>query len=93
MGASELQETRDLGQHQGLSTSWEGIATLAAMRQAFSQAGSGPSGSWVAILTGDSSQLDLEPWRGEAPPFPVAESEAELDELLIGAGFTRAAGS
>jgi hypothetical protein len=93
VGASELEETRDLGERHGVSTSWEGIATLAAMRQAFSQTGSRPSGSWVAVLTGDSSQLDLEPWRGEQAPFPVAESEAELDELLTGSGFTRAAGS
>jgi len=26
-------------------------------------------------------------------PFPVAESEADLDELLGGAGFTRMAGA
>jgi threonine synthase len=93
VGASELLETIDLGRRQGLSTSWEGVATLAAMRQAFAQTGHRPSGSWVAVLTGDSSQLDLEPWRGEEMPFPVAESEADLDELLGGAGFTRMAGA
>ncbi|MFZ0995749.1 MAG: pyridoxal-phosphate dependent enzyme [Candidatus Dormiibacterota bacterium] len=93
VGTGELQETRDLGQHHGLSTSWEGIATLAALRRAFSKSGSGSSGSWVAVLTGDASQLDLEPWLGKDPPFPIAESEADLDELLIGGGFTRAAGS
>jgi threonine synthase len=93
VGARELEETRALGDRQGLSTSWEGIATLAAMRQAFSQAGPRPSGSWVAVLTGDSSQLDLEPWRGKAEPFPLAESEAELDGVLTRSGFTRADGS
>lgn len=93
VGPRELEETRDLGDRHGISTSWEGIATLAAMRQAFPQAGSHLGGSWVAVLTGDSSQLDLEPWRGEQVPFRVADSEADLDELLTGGGFTRAAGS
>jgi len=93
VGARELEATRELGDRQGLSTSWEGIATLAAMHQAFSQAGPHPGGIWVAVLTGDSPQLDLEPWRGEELSFPVAESEAELDDLLAGGGFIQASGS
>jgi hypothetical protein len=91
VGASELEDVFDLGNRHGLSTSWEGIATLAAMRQAFSQAGPRRGGRWVAILTGDSAQLDMEPWPADDVPFPVAESESELDELLTAGGFTRLA--
>jgi len=89
VGASELEDVLDLGSRHGLSTSCEGIAALAAMRQAFSQAGPRRSGGWVAILTGDSAQLAMEPWPADDVPFPVAESESELDELLTAGGFTR----
>lgn len=92
VGASDLEEVLDLGNRHGLSTSWEGIGALAAMRQSFSETGPGSGGSWVAILTGDSAQLALEPWQGGALPFPAAESASELDELLIAGGFTRPPG-
>jgi threonine synthase len=91
VGSSDLQDVLDLGNRHGLSTSWEGIAALAAMRQSFSQAGPRSDGSWVALLTGDSSQLAMDPWRAEKLPFPIAESESELDELLTAGGFTRLA--
>lgn len=91
VGAGDLEDVLDLGNRHGLSTSWEGIAALAAMRQSFSETSPGRSGSWVAILTGDSAQLAMEPWQGEELPFPTAESESELDELLTGGGFTRPA--
>ncbi|HUY25671.1 MAG TPA: hypothetical protein VMV09_10280, partial [Candidatus Saccharimonadales bacterium] len=93
VGASELEEVLEIGKRHGLSTSWEGIAALAAMRQAFSQVGARPSGSWVAILTGDPAQLAMEPWPADDLPFPVAESEFELDELLTAGRFTRLAGT
>jgi threonine synthase len=90
VAARELEEIRDLADRRSLSTSWEGIASLAAMRQALSQPGPRRNGSWVALLTGDSAQLDLAPWRAGDIPFPLAESEPELDELLAASGFTRA---
>jgi hypothetical protein len=92
VGAGDLEDVFDLGNRQGLSTSWEGIGALAAMRESFTETGPGRSGSWVAILTGDSAQLALEPWRRGELPFPNAESASELDELLIAGGFTRSPG-
>ncbi|HVC38999.1 MAG TPA: PLP-dependent lyase/thiolase [Candidatus Dormibacteraeota bacterium] len=86
---AEATELRALAETHGVRTSWEGIATLAAMRQAGSRGEVRKSGSWVAILTGDQAQLDLEPSRAEDPPLAAADSGAELDRLLEGAGFTR----
>jgi threonine synthase len=92
VGASELEEVRELGSRHGLGTSWEGIAALAAMRQSFSEAGPRRDGSWLAVLTGDSAQLAVDPWPADELPFPIAESESELDQLLTAGGFTGPAG-
>ncbi|HVB14874.1 MAG TPA: PLP-dependent lyase/thiolase [Candidatus Dormibacteraeota bacterium] len=89
---AELAEVRQLAERRGLRTSWEGLATLAAMRQAAAGADLSREGSWVAVLTGDQAQLDLEPWRADDPLLPTANSEAELDRLLQAAAFTRPTG-
>lgn len=86
---AELELVRALADRHGVNTSWEGLATLAAMRQAARELGWDGAGSWVAILTGAAAQLDLQPWATDDCPLPRAESEAELDQLLKAAGFTR----
>ncbi len=89
VGPAELAGIRELADRHGLRTSWEGLATLAAMREAAAGDQVSRAGSWIAVLTGDAAQLDLEPSRADDRPLPVAESELELDLLLEAAGFTR----
>ena len=89
VGGAELALVRELADRHGVQTSWEGLATLAAMRLAAREPEWHRDGSWIAILTGAAAQLDLEPLRADDPPLPEAESESELDELLETAGFTK----
>jgi threonine synthase len=83
----EAEDVREIAVRHGVRTSWEGLATLAAMRRA--AAGRPPQGRWIAVLTGDESQLDRETARPEDPPLPTANSARELDGLLEGAAFAR----
>lgn len=91
VGAAAAAEVREIAAGHGLRTSWEGLATLAAMRQAAASGAVERDGSWIAVLTGDQAQLELEESRAGDPPVPVANSEQELDQLLEGAAFTRPA--
>ena len=72
-----------------MRTSWEGLATLAAMRQAAATGEVSRDGSWIAVLTGDQAQLDVEESRPDDPLLPIANSEEELDRLLEDTAFTR----
>jgi hypothetical protein len=83
----ELTGVRELGRSHGLETSWEGLATLAAMSRA-AELGTGP-GRWVAVLTGAAWQLELDPAPEGELRLPRADSPRELDTLLEGAGFNR----
>jgi threonine synthase len=87
IGAVELTRVRELGRSHGLETSWEGLATLAAMSRA-AELGTGP-GRWVAVLTGAAWQLELDPAPEGELRLPRADSPRELDTLLEGAGFNR----
>ncbi|HVC22393.1 MAG TPA: pyridoxal-phosphate dependent enzyme [Candidatus Dormibacteraeota bacterium] len=90
VGAREAEEVREVAARHGVRTSWEGLATLAAMRQAAASAPPVAEGRWVAVLTGDESQLDQEPRQHSGdPPLPTANTEEELDRLLEGAAFTK----
>ncbi|HVB54193.1 MAG TPA: PLP-dependent lyase/thiolase [Candidatus Acidoferrales bacterium] len=89
VGAAEAAEVKAIAEDHGVATSWEGIATLTAMRQAAAGGRGNREGSWIAVLTGDQAQLDQEEFRTDDPLLPVAESEAELDRLLERGGFTR----
>ena len=90
MGAAEAAEVKEIADGYGIGTSWEGLATLAAMHQAAAAGVVNRDGSWIAVLTGDQAQLDLEETRAEDPPLPLADSEEELDRHLEYAAFTRA---
>ncbi len=90
VSSSDAAEVKEIADALGLRTSWEGIATLAAMRQAAAAGAVGRSGNWIAVLTGDQEQLDLEESRPGHPLFPIADSADELDLLLADADFTRA---
>lgn len=85
-----LPELRELAERRGVSTSWEGLAALAAVADA---ARSGvPAGNWVAILTGASWQLDLSPLEEPLAGLQSAGDETQLDDILARAGFTRGEG-
>ncbi|MGH7697813.1 MAG: PLP-dependent lyase/thiolase, partial [Candidatus Dormibacteria bacterium] len=73
----------------GVETSWEGIATLAALEQAAAAGALVPDRPWVALLTGHASQLRLEPDPSLAAELPRAEAAPELDLILESAGFQR----
>ncbi|HEY6538851.1 MAG TPA: pyridoxal-phosphate dependent enzyme [Candidatus Dormibacteraeota bacterium] len=79
---------RPVAERRGVRTSWEGLAALAAMREAASRR-LGPAGAWVALLTGDEAQLDQAPTPARELDLPSASSESELDRILTGAGFQR----
>ncbi|MGC2191977.1 MAG: pyridoxal-phosphate dependent enzyme [Candidatus Dormiibacterota bacterium] len=90
MGPAEAVEVKEIADGFGIGTSWEGLATLAAMRQAAAAGVVNRDGNWIAVLTGDQAQLDLEETRAEDPLLPVADSAEELDRLLEDTAFTRA---
>ena len=89
VGLAEAAEVKEIAAELGVHTSWEGLATLAAMRRAARPEALSRDGSWIAVLTGDQAQLDLEEVRVGDAPLPVAESVEELDRLLEDASFTR----
>jgi threonine synthase len=89
VSAAEAETVRQLAAQHGVQTSWEGLATLAAMRQAAAGPDPKPDGPWVAVLTGDEAQIDREPRRPEDPELPMANSTEDLDRLLAEGGFTR----
>ncbi|MGH7643279.1 MAG: PLP-dependent lyase/thiolase [Candidatus Dormibacteria bacterium] len=87
VNSEELDEVRVVTDAYGLATSWEGIATLAAMRHAAASGGGAVEGTWVAVLTGDLGQLDQSESRTDDRPLPSAQSEEELNRLLQADGF------
>jgi hypothetical protein len=89
VGAAEASEVKAIAEDHGVRTSWEGLATLAAMRQAAATGEVSRDGSWIAVLTGDQAQLDVEESRPDDPLLPIANSEEELDRLLEDTAFTR----
>jgi len=89
VAAAEAAEIWAVARRHGLETSWEGLAALAAMRRAAADGAVHRDGIWIAVLTGDQAQLDLEESRSDDPLLPVAESEEELDRLLEDARFDR----
>ncbi|MGH7666194.1 MAG: PLP-dependent lyase/thiolase [Candidatus Dormibacteria bacterium] len=89
---SELPQVRELAERSGLRTSWEGLATLAAMRRAAAEGWPVRAATWIAVMTGDAAQLDLEPGPAAGSGPPIANSEEELDQLLREAGFSRGQG-
>ncbi|MGC1184085.1 MAG: PLP-dependent lyase/thiolase [Candidatus Dormiibacterota bacterium] len=90
VSAEEAEEVREIAARHGVRTSWEGLAALAAMRQAVAADTQVAEGRWIAVLTGDESQLDQEPRQHPGdPPLPMANTEEELDGLLAGAGFSK----
>jgi threonine synthase len=88
---AELAEVLDLARSHRVETSWEGVATLAAMRQAANRPELKRAGRWVALLTGAAAQLDLEPSGEEELALVRAETPAELDLVLVARGFKRPA--
>ncbi|MGH7639975.1 MAG: PLP-dependent lyase/thiolase [Candidatus Dormibacteria bacterium] len=85
-----LPELRQLAESRGVFTSWEGLAALAAVRQAALGGAVSHPGPWVAVLTGDQAQLDLRP--AAEGTMPAAEDQRQLDRLLQVAGFAREVG-
>ncbi len=85
--APRLAAVRSLAAAAGVATSWEGIAALAAIRDA----APGLTGQRVvALLTGAADQLDLEPDPdpGRLEGLTWVETAGDLDLCLRAAGLT-----
>ncbi len=82
----DMEEIRQLAGAHDVSTSWEGLAVLAAMRRAAGSAASAP-GRWVAVLTGAAAQLDLRPAADPERLAPWAGTAEDLDRILQGQGL------
>jgi threonine synthase len=84
---AELEAVREQSASLSPGTSWEGLAALAAAgRWARTQP---QPGAVAVLLTGAEDQLDQSPHPDVAKVVPVAESPAELDRILLSAGFCR----
>ncbi len=84
---AELEAVREQSASLRPGTSWEGLAALAAAgRWAATRR---PRGAVAVLLTGAEDQLDQSPHPDVSKVVPVAESPAELDRVLSGAGFRR----
>ena len=82
IGRAEMEEVLALCERHGVATSWEGLAALAAAREA---ARTRAGGRWLVVLSGAAEQLDLSP--AAAPSVAAAGTPAELDRILEAAGF------
>jgi len=88
VGRAKMEEALALGERHGVATSWEGLASLAAAREAAREGG---GGRWAVVLSGAAEQLDLSPV--DPTPTAAASTPGELDRILTAAGFGAGSGA